>query len=122
MIKQDSDAKFLKETARSGYKYAILITLGLVVIWPMPLYFSGYIFPFNFYLAWVIIALVWTGIATIVMIFKPVFDANEGILQVVSRFSRGLRFGNYELDYQKPRLDKSKMSPLYQIEKEYLFQ
>ena len=51
MIKQDSDGKFLKETAQFGYKYAIVITLGLVVIWPIPLYFSGYIFSFNFYLA-----------------------------------------------------------------------
>jgi SSS family transporter len=46
IIRQDSDRVYLSKIARFGYRYAIFISLILVVVWPLPLYFSGYIFSF----------------------------------------------------------------------------
>ena len=48
LIKEDNDEALLKKRTLFGYKYGIIFTLVLVVIWPLPLFFSGYIFSFEF--------------------------------------------------------------------------
>lgn len=85
MIEHDSDAKFLKKAARFSYRYAFALTLGLVVVWPLPLYFSGYIFSAFVYRVWVGIAIVWAVSAAAVVIFTPIIEARRGILEVVRR-------------------------------------
>lgn len=93
MIKQDSDEVYLEKIAKFGYRYAILISLILVVAWPLPLYFSGYVFSYIMYLTWVIISLVWTGIAAGVIIFKPLIEARHGMEQIVQKMSMDIRLG-----------------------------
>jgi SSS family transporter len=92
MIRQDSDPAYLDKIARFGYKYAIVISLILVVAWPLPLYFSGYIFSYPVYLMWVITALIWTSVAAAVIIFKPLIEARRGIQEVILGISHELKF------------------------------
>ncbi|MEP6576500.1 MAG: universal stress protein [Nitrososphaerota archaeon] len=93
MIKQDSDEVYLDKIAKFGYRYAIIISLILVVAWPLPLYFSGYVFSYIMYLIWVIISLVWTGIAAGVIIFKPLIEARHGMEQIVQKMSMDIKLG-----------------------------
>jgi SSS family transporter len=92
MIRQDSDPAYLDKIARFGYKYAIIISLILVVAWPLPLYFSGYIFSYPVYLMWVITALIWTSVAAAVIIFKPLIEARRGIQEVILGISHELKY------------------------------
>ena len=55
-----------------------------VVFWPMPLYFSGYVFDFGFYGLWVGIAIAWVSIASAIIIFMPIVEARKGIAKVAS--------------------------------------
>jgi hypothetical protein len=57
-IEQDSDESFLKSAANFTYRYAVALVLILVVVWPLPLYFSGYVFSPVMYYVWVAIAVV----------------------------------------------------------------
>lgn len=91
MIKQDSDELYLQKIAKFGYRYAIIISLTLVVAWPLPLYFSGYIFSYPVYLTWVVVALVWTTVAAGVIIFKPLIEARRGIQEIIQKMSIGLK-------------------------------
>lgn len=91
MIKQDSDELYLQKIAKFGYTYAIIISLTLVVAWPLPLYFSGYIFSYPVYLTWVVVALVWTAVAAGVIIFKPLIEARRGIQEIIQKMSIGLK-------------------------------
>jgi urea-proton symporter len=91
MIKQDSDELYLQKIAKFGYRYAIIISLTLVVAWPLPLYFSGYIFSYPVYLTWVVVALVWTAVAAGVIIFKPLIEARRGIQEIIQKMSIGLK-------------------------------
>jgi SSS family transporter len=91
MIKQDSDELYLQKIAKFGYRYAIIISLTLVVAWPLPLYFSRYIFSYPVYLTWVVVALVWTAVAAGVIIFKPLIEARRGIQEIIQKMSIGLK-------------------------------
>ena len=77
-----------EETLKKAYKFSLkgggILTLICVVIWPLPLYFSGYVFDFGFYSMWVGIAIVWVSIASFCIICIPIWEAREGFSQVFS--------------------------------------
>ena len=87
MIEHDTDEKFLKKSAQFSYKYAIALTLTLVVAWPLPLYFSGYVFSPFVYHVWIGIALAWASGAAAVVILLPLVEASRGIAEVLRRIA-----------------------------------
>jgi SSS family transporter len=101
MIEHDTDEKFLKKSAQFSYKYAIALTLLLVVAWPLPLYFSGYVFSPVMYNAWVGIAVMWAVGAAAVVIFLPLVEAKRGIAEVLRRIAT-IFSGRPEIDHVAP--------------------
>jgi urea-proton symporter len=58
------------------------LTLILVIIWPLPLYFSGYQFSLAAFSVWVGIALLWAIGSAIAIVIKPLIEGRVGIVQV----------------------------------------
>jgi SSS family transporter len=87
MIEHDTDEKFLKKAARFSYKYAIALTLVLVIVWPLPLYFSGYVFSSLVYYVWIGIAVAWAAGAAGVVIVLPLVESRRGIAEVLRRIT-----------------------------------
>ena len=77
-----------EETLKKAYKFSLkgggILTIICVVLWPLPLYFSGYVFDFGFYSMWVGIAIVWVSIASFCIICIPIIEARHGFAQVFS--------------------------------------
>ena len=84
LIKEDNDESLLKKRTIFGYKYGIFFTLILVVIWPLPLFFSGYIFSYEFFLFWILLSIVWTISAACFLIVKPIIESKREISIVLS--------------------------------------
>ena len=84
LIREDDDETLLKKRTLFGYKYGIIFTLLLVVIWPLPLFFSGYIFSFEFFLFWIMLSIVWTIAAACFLIVKPLIESKREISTVIS--------------------------------------
>ena len=86
-VKKQIDAAAEDEaTLKKAYKQSLagggLLTIICVVIWPLPLYFSGYVFDINFFGFWVMIAVVWVTCAASVIIFMPIIEARHGFAKV----------------------------------------
>jgi len=77
-----------EETLKKAYKFSLkgggILTIICVVIWPLPLYFSGYVFDLGFYSMWVGIAIVWVSIAAFCIICIPIWEARGGFAKVAS--------------------------------------
>ena len=77
-----------EETLKKAYKFSLkgggALTLICVVFWPLPLYFSGYVFDLGFYSFWVSIAIVWVSVASFCIICMPIYEARGGFAQVFS--------------------------------------
>jgi len=75
-------------TLARAFKFSLkgggLMTLALIVFWPLPLYFSGYVFDLSFYGLWVGIAVVWVSTATFFIVGLPIIQARGGIKQIVT--------------------------------------
>lgn len=86
-IERDTDETFLKNAAKFSYKYAIALTFILVIVWPLPLYFSGYVFSLFVYYIWIGIAITWAIGAAIMVITLPLIEARIAILEVFRRIT-----------------------------------
>jgi Na+/proline symporter len=77
-----------EETLKKAYKFSLkgggILTIICVVLWPLPLYFSGYVFDLGFYSMWVGIAIVWVSIAAFTIICMPIWEARQGFAEVFS--------------------------------------
>jgi hypothetical protein len=77
-----------EETLKKAYQFSLkgggILTIICVVLWPLPLYFSGYVFDLSFYSFWVGIAIVWVSCASFLIICMPIYEAREGFAKVFS--------------------------------------
>jgi len=60
----------------------VILTLALLVLWPMPMYGSGYIFSKKFFTGWVVVGIMWLiGSLCCVGLF-PVFEGRKDLWYV----------------------------------------
>ena len=86
-VKAEIEARAQDEaTLEKAYKFSLkgggILTLICVVFWPLPLYFSGYVFDLGFYSFWVSIAIVWVSVASFAIICMPIYEARGGFAKV----------------------------------------
>lgn len=78
-----------EETLKKAFKFSVrgggLMTLILIIAWPLPLFFSDYVFDLGFYYFWVTIAIVWVSIASFFIIGLPLIEARHSIASVMRR-------------------------------------
>lgn len=81
----DVDKATLRKAFRFSLKGGGLMTLILIIAWPMPLFFANYVFDIGFYSLWVGISIVWVSAATFFIVGLPIIEARHGIAQVARR-------------------------------------
>lgn len=78
-----------EETLAKAFKFSLrgggIMTLVLIIAWPMPLFFAGYVFDIAFYSFWVGISIVWVSAATFFIVGLPIIEARHGIAKVARR-------------------------------------
>ncbi len=83
-----------EQTLRKAFKFSLkgggLMTLVLIVFWPLPLFFSGYVFDIAVYGFWVGIAVIWISVASFFIIGLPIIEARHSIKQIVMRKSEAI--------------------------------
>ena len=78
-----ADEATLKKAYHFSLKGGGILTIICVVVWPLPLYFSGYVFDIGFYGFWVSIAIVWVSVAAFTIICMPIYEARHGFAKVL---------------------------------------
>ena len=84
VAKREQDEEQLTKAFKFSVRGGGLLTLIVIIFWPMPLYFSGYVFDFGFYGLWVGIAIAWVSAAAAIIIFMPIVEARKGFAEVFS--------------------------------------
>jgi hypothetical protein len=55
------------------------MTLVLLVLWPMPLYGTGYIFSQKFFSGWVIVGIIWLMCSTLAVGVYPLWEGRQSL-------------------------------------------
>ncbi|WVQ83382.1 hypothetical protein IAT38_005523 [Cryptococcus sp. DSM 104549] len=61
---------------------AITLTAILIIIIPLPLFFSSHVYPVGGFTAWVIVSLIWLFLGLFMVGIYPMFEARKGLLKV----------------------------------------
>lgn len=81
-----AEASENEETLKKAFKFSLsgggIMTLVLIIAWPMPLIASGIVFDVMSYSVWVGISIVWVSVASFFIIFLPIIEARKGIAKV----------------------------------------
>ncbi|KAH7324212.1 urea active transporter [Stachybotrys elegans] len=72
----------------------VLLAVSLLVLWPMPLYGSGYIFSREFFTGWVVVGIIWIFCSFIAIVIYPLWESRVTLAKVISTML-GLRKPNF---------------------------
>jgi urea-proton symporter len=83
------DRAHLRHWGAIASAWALATFFGHWVLWPLPMYAAGYILSRQFFVAWVVISIIWVWTTMLVAGFFPIIDGRAQILLVL----RGIRLG-----------------------------
>ncbi|KAK1585393.1 sodium symporter family protein [Colletotrichum navitas] len=66
------------------------VALILLILWPMPLYGSGYVFGKSFLTGWVVVGITWLFASVIMVVFLPIFESRSTIVRTTHMISKDL--------------------------------
>lgn len=83
------DKAQLKHWGRIAGAWALATFLGHWVLWPLPMYASKYVFGQGFFIAWIVIAIVWVWGTMLIAGFYPIIDGWSQIKRVFAGLKNG---------------------------------
>jgi hypothetical protein len=57
----------------------VVLTLALLILWPMPMYGSGYVFSQKFFTGWVVVGIMWLFFSIFCVGIYPVFEGRHSL-------------------------------------------
>lgn len=77
------EAKAEEDHLRRASKIAgylcLSMSISLLVIWPMPMYGSSYIFSKHFFTGWIVVGIIWLFVTGFIVIIYPLWEGRYGI-------------------------------------------
>jgi len=77
----EEDAKLAKASRFARWSSGVL-TVVLILLWPLPMFFSNYVFTKGFYTGWVVLSIVWAICSTIAVTIYPIWESRGAIKDV----------------------------------------
>ena len=95
--KRDVDMRLLKQISQRYKKMGLTISILVVILWPAPLYLSGYVFTLHAFMIWVGLAVAWAAASAATTIIRPMVEARHSIRMVLTNMGKsGDRYVNDE--------------------------
>ncbi|KAK1755855.1 urea transporter [Echria macrotheca] len=88
----------LAKAAKIARWLTVVLTLALLVLWPMPMFGSGYVFSKKFFTGWVVVGILWLFASSAMVIVLPVFESRKTIVRTSRLMFKdllGLRKGRF---------------------------
>jgi len=90
----DAEAAKLVRNGRIARYLTLFLTLALLILWPMPMYGSGYIFSRKFFTGWIVVGILWLFVSAAIVGVYPLWEGRRTIVRVCKALvGRGTRPG-----------------------------
>ena len=70
---------------------SVVLTFALIIVWPLPLFFSNWVFDKTFFRGWVVFSIMWVWCSTMAVVVYPIFENGDTILTVLRAMFCGER-------------------------------
>ena len=89
------DEKKLTAGSEKAAKWSVILTVLLIIVWPLPLYFSGYIFTKGFFRGWVAFSIMWVWWSILAVVIYPIYENFSTIQSVMGNMAQDLCGSGY---------------------------
>lgn len=83
------EQKKLKRAFKVAVTICTVLTLSFLVLWPMPLFGTGYIFSKSFFTGWVTVGIIWIFGTFIAVVIFPAFESRATLFKVLKAIFTG---------------------------------
>ena len=85
-----SESKALHRASLIAKSLTALMTICLLVLWPMPMYGSGYVFSKKFFTGWVVVGILWLFCSTFCVGLYPLWEGKGSMAHTFKSIVRDL--------------------------------
>lgn len=76
----EEEEKKLNKAAFYARTLTVIMTLCYLILWPMPMYGTGYIFSKRFFTGWVVVGIIWLFCTAFGVIIFPLYEGRASIV------------------------------------------
>lgn len=80
----------LKRSVKIAGGLTVFLTLALLVLWPMPMYASSYVFSKQFFTGWVVVGIIWMFFAVFCVGLYPLFEGRNSLARTAKFMIRDM--------------------------------
>jgi len=73
----------LKKASVIAKTMTVVLTLSLLLLWPIPMYASGYVFSKGFFTGWVVVGIMWIFFSLGCVGLFPLWEGRDGIAHTI---------------------------------------
>ncbi|KAI8073783.1 Sodium:solute symporter family-domain-containing protein [Thamnidium elegans] len=80
----------MAKSSRFAKISSVVLSLVLFLLWPLPMFFSRYVFSKSFFTGWVVVSIIWVFISTIAVGIYPIYESRKTIASVLREIWRDI--------------------------------
>ncbi|KAF2758703.1 urea active transporter [Pseudovirgaria hyperparasitica] len=81
----------LKKSSRIARIMTVTMTLALLILWPMPMYGSGYVFSKKFFTGWVVVGILWIFCSSFAVGLYPLWEGRHTMARTFKAIVKDLK-------------------------------
>lgn len=93
---REESARLAKASKFAGW-LTLFLFLALIIVWPMPMFGSGYIFSKKFFTGWIVVWILWLFLTAFLVCLFPLWEGRHGIYTTVRGIYWDLSGQSYKL-------------------------
>lgn len=82
LVAPEEDKAKLNKASKIAKVMTVCMTLALLVLWPMPMYGSSYVFSKEFFTGWVVVGIIWLFGSSVAVGLFPLWEGRHSMLRV----------------------------------------
>lgn len=79
LMKAKDDEELLRKASKKAGYLCLFLAIAMLVVWPMPMYGSKYVFSKKFYTGWVVVGMIWIFFSAFCVILLPLWQGRHDI-------------------------------------------
>jgi Ca2+/H+ antiporter len=76
---EEEEQKKLLKASFIAKSMTVVLTLALLILWPMPMYGTGYVFSEKFFTGWVVVGILWLFCSIFMVGLYPIFEGRHSL-------------------------------------------
>jgi urea-proton symporter len=81
VVEMEEEQAMLIRAGKIARWLTVILTLALLVLWPMPMYGSGYVFSKPFFRGWVVVGIIWLICSALTVCVYPLYESRATMVR-----------------------------------------